>query len=730
MDRYIGKLLDDRYEIQEVIGSGGMAVVYKALCHRLNRPVAIKILKDDLSRDEEFRRRFHGESQAVAMMSHPNIVSVYDVSHTEGVDYIVMELIDGISLRQYMQQKGALNWRETLHFATQICKALEHAHGRGIIHRDIKPHNIMILKDGSVKVADFGIAHVGTAQTTLTGEALGSVHYISPEQAKGGKMDFRADLYSLGVVMYEMLTGRPPFDGDTPVSVAIQHFNAKATPPRALNPTIPEGLEQITLRAMEADISLRYPSASQMLQDMESFRQNPQMVFGESVAVTPETADPVKVRKATAPKKQKTKPAAKSKRKKKSRWPSVLIGSVIILAAIGFFAFMLTMLMRETFRQQEDIIVPDLKSMTVEHVQARYGDVFDFEIIEQSPLGSEAKGVILNQKPQKDMTVKTGATIKLYVSTGSVNLTMPPLENVPLEDARAILAKHNVTVREVMENNDKYVTNYIIRTEPVAGTPLTQGQEVVLVVSTGSEVWHVKTPKLTGMSITDALSLMEENGFEQGEVKYVVNDAARDTVVKQSVTANDLVRPGTQIDLEVSLGPAPKAQTPVIDRVSQSMTVQQFADAYLSIQASAPDGGTISYEWFVSETDSPADLKPVGTGAELEIDTANAGTLNYCCKVTNTLNDSAVSIYSDMIAVVVEPNAEMLTISLNIPLPEDSGDYVEVIVKLDSQEYMPPTLMERYGEVVIVNVTASGVHHVEVIVDGKLMFFEQMNFDV
>ncbi len=216
MDQYIGTLLDNRYEILEVIGTGGMAVVYKARCNRLNRLVAIKVLKRELSQDEEFRRRFHAESQAVAMLSHPNIVSVYDVSHSNNLDYIVMELIEGITLKQYLEQKGRLNWREALHFSTQIAKALEHAHSRGIIHRDIKPHNIMILKDGSVKVADFGIARISSAQNTLTREALGSVHYISPEQAKGGKVDYRSDLYSLGVVMYEMLTGRPPFDGDTP----------------------------------------------------------------------------------------------------------------------------------------------------------------------------------------------------------------------------------------------------------------------------------------------------------------------------------------------------------------------------------------------------------------------------------------------------------------------------------------------------------------------------------
>ena len=279
MDQYIGRLLDDRYEILEVIGTGGMAVVYKARCHRLNRLVAIKILKDEFARDEEFRRRFHAEGEAVAMLSHPNIVQVYDVSSSENANFIVMELIDGISLKQYMEKKGVLNWKETLHFAMQIAKGLEHAHSRGIIHRDIKPHNVMVLKNGSVKVMDFGIARVMSKSNTLTKEALGSVHYISPEQAKGGHTDNRSDIYSLSVVMYEMMTGRPPYDGESPVAVAIQHINGGAAMPSTLNPNIPGGLEQIIMKGIALEIQDRYVSATQMLQDMEEFRKNPAILF-------------------------------------------------------------------------------------------------------------------------------------------------------------------------------------------------------------------------------------------------------------------------------------------------------------------------------------------------------------------------------------------------------------------------------------------------------------------
>ena len=283
MDQYIGKFLDDRYEILDVLGTGGMAVVYKAKCHRLNRMVAIKILKEDLAEDEEIRNRFHDESQAVAQLNNPNIVNVFDVNQSDGVEYIVMELIEGITLKQYMRKRGtSLNWREALHFTVQILQALRHAHSRGIIHRDIKPQNIMVLRDGSVKVADFGIARINGSQRTMTQEALGSVHYISPEQARGSVIDARSDLYSAGVVLYEMLTGTLPYTGDSPVAVALQHVNSVPKPPRAVNPDIPLGMEQITKRAMAPNRDLRYDDADAMLADLDAFRKNPAIDFGYS----------------------------------------------------------------------------------------------------------------------------------------------------------------------------------------------------------------------------------------------------------------------------------------------------------------------------------------------------------------------------------------------------------------------------------------------------------------
>ena len=298
-DPYLGQMLENRYEILECIGVGGMSNVYKAKCHRLNRMVAVKILRSDLARDADFRRRFNAESQAVAQLQSPNIVQVYDVSKGGDLEYIVMELIDGITLKQYMEKRGRLNWRESLHFITQIMRGLAHAHSKGIIHRDIKPQNIMVLRDGSVKVADFGIACLENAAQTLTQQALGSVHYISPEQARGDRIDARTDIYSAGIVLYEMLTGRLPFEGESAVSVALQHLSAVPPTPRSVDPDIPDQLELICMKAMAQDMDRRYPSAEAMIQDLEAFRKDPEVSLNFQLEdirppVTDEPTQPLK----------------------------------------------------------------------------------------------------------------------------------------------------------------------------------------------------------------------------------------------------------------------------------------------------------------------------------------------------------------------------------------------------------------------------------------------------
>ena len=497
MDQYIGKLLDNRYEILEIIGTGGMARVYKARCHRLNRLVAIKILREDLAQDAEFRRRFHDESQAVAMLSHPNIVAVYDVSRSSDLEYIVMELIDGITLKQYMQKKGnKLNWREALHFITQIVKALGHAHSRGIIHRDIKPHNIMVLRDGSVKVADFGIARVASGgHSTLTQEALGSVHYISPEQARGSHIDARSDLYSAGVVLYEMITGRLPFEGDTPVSVAIQHINSIPLSPRELDPTIPEALEAITMKAMAPNPDNRYPSADAMLADLEEFRKNPSINFdydvSEFVPEEPEESAMTQIRTPHTPVRSRVpepeprrrryeepeeeeeepenRPRRRDRRRGGTNWPIIAAIVVILAFVAGLFYFMYQFFISSILMPSPDYTIPKLTGYTYEEVLQDPELRQEFNIVVgQTVESEEAAGTILRQDPASGSTVKSNnAEITVTVSGGPEVIQMIDVTNQEYLKALATLRDMGLSVEAPeYQFDDEVPANYIISYTP------------------------------------------------------------------------------------------------------------------------------------------------------------------------------------------------------------------------------------------------------------------------
>ena len=715
--------MDNRYEIQEVIGRGGMAVVYKAMCHRLNRLVAVKILKDEYSKDAEFRRRFHAESQAVAMLSHPNIVGVYDVSHTDDCDYIVMELIDGITLKQYLEQKGTLSWREVLHFAPQICKAIEHAHSKGVIHRDIKPHNIMVLKDGSVKVADFGIARMMSAQSTLTREALGSVHYISPEQAKGGKVDCRTDLYSLGVVMYEMLAGKPPFDGETPVSVAIQHIHSKPTPLRTINPSIPEGLVQIVMRAMCTDLNERYQSATQMLEDLERFRQDPSVLFEEpkkeSAPAQEETAEP----------EQKREPIRRTERKpkKKPSRTTILAFVLGILLAVTGLTALVSYLLRDVFRSGEEVRVPDLQETSVDALKSLYGDQFTFEIGEWVFDDKIPYGYVVSQEPKPKKSVKSGSTITVTASLGSKKMSMPNLVNYSVADAQSILSSFDVQVTVTYEENDIYVQDYVIRTSPTYGEPLSQGQQVELIVSKGTNAKLCEVPELTGMDVEEALALLDELELGKGNIKYVENELPKGTVTFQSIKQGTEVKEGTVINLQVSQGSAQKTQIPSIEIQPGSVTVEQGTTTVLSVAASVSDGGTLSYEWFCSETGTATNMQSVGTGVSLVVDTSAIGSKSYCCKITNTLGDNPVSIYSNMAKVTVTEEETAVTKTITLPLPAGDGE-ATILIKLDGANYMTPFTVDRSEGSIEIDVEAYGEHVVDVYVDGLLSLSRTMDF--
>ena len=750
MDHYIGRLLDDRYEILELIGTGGMAVVYKARCNRLNRLVAIKILKEELSKDEEFRRRFHAESQAVAMMSHPNIVAVYDVSHSDNIDYIVMELIEGITLKQYMEQKGTLNWREALHFATQIAKALEHAHSRGIIHRDIKPHNIMVLKDGSVKVADFGIAQMATAQNTLTREALGSVHYISPEQAKGAHVDARTDLYSLGVVMYEMLTGRPPFDGDTPVSVAIQHINAKATPPRELNPSIPLGLEQITMHAMTADRDKRYANATQMLEDLERFRRDPNCTFDftqprdtlnlgslleQTRRVQPER--PSAERRQEAPlRPDPQKPAASGserghREEQKGSRVAVIAGIVCIaLAILGIVYFLYSYFISDLFTKTEEDIVPDLIGENYETLDKSQYPNFKIEV-GQWRASDEESGTILDQSPDPGRNAKVGTTIELTVSSGSEENRMPDLVNMTLTAAQTTLNTMSVSVtsQPVYETSDDVTDGYVIRTEPVKDTILTDGQTVVIYVSQGSAVETTPVPALVGLPVEEAKKRIEEAGLSTGSATAVESDLPQGTVTFQSVDADQEVRKGTVINLQISRGPT-DAATPTIVSQSESTSVARGASLTLEVRAETEDKGVLSYAWYLTPTGGTDDGVLVSSRESCDVDTSTAGVYYYFCKVVNTLGDETAFVYSDTIRVTVEDAGR--EIILHVRMPSEHGKYqVSVMVGDDLQiEPYEVDMDETPGRDIEIPIKGSGLLLVVVYLDGEEYDKQLIDFDL
>ena len=566
MDQYIGRMLDDRYEILELIGSGGMANVYKARCHRLNRLVAVKILKSDLADNADFRRRFRDESRAVAQLSHANIVSVYDVSTSGDTEYIVMELIDGITLKQYMERRGRMDWRESLHFITQIMRGLSHAHSRGIIHRDIKPQNIMVLRDGSVKVADFGIACLANANQTLTQEALGSVHYISPEQARGDRIDARSDIYSAGVVLYEMLTGRLPFEGDSAVSVAIQHLSSVPLAPRDIDPSIPEPLELICMKAMSSDPDKRYASADAMLEDLEKFRKDPTVdmdyIRQELAAVQTDSEPTMPIptaQVATAVKKRadqlrRSEPEedVRPRDKKSIAIMAGIFGAALVLV---FLLFKLILGDFGPAGSNKSYEVPDVRGMTVEEAQIADGVKGIFEIVVKGTQRSDTyePGQIMQQSPEAGRSRKSNFVIEVYVAAEAVKVPMPNVSGMEYRQARIDLQELGLDLSfdMVNQNSDSTAKDLVISTVPAAGEPLSQGQKITLYVSTGPKT--VTVPSFVGQDIAIAIKNAQDMGLTVGQPLFdPFSPVETGRVTEQSIDANQVVDGGTQIVFTVS----------------------------------------------------------------------------------------------------------------------------------------------------------------------------------
>ena len=639
MDQYIGKMLDNRYEILERIGTGGMAIVYKAKCHRLNRLVAIKILKSDLAQNEEFRRRFNAESQAVAQLSHPNIVSVYDVSRGGDMEYIVMELIDGITLKQYMEKRGQLNWRESLHFITQIMRGLSHAHSRGIIHRDIKPQNIMVLRDGSVKVADFGIACLADSAQTLTQEALGSVHYISPEQARGDRPDARSDIYSSGVVLYEMLTGRLPFEGESAVSVAIQHLSSIPLAPREINPDIPEQLELICMKAMAPDLEHRYQSADAMIADLEAFRKNPEveMKFDLSDLRPEENDEPTRTIR-TMPSHTVTIPVHQPERNYPHRERDedeeprrtgngkrgVLVGAVTVAAVAVVIVLFKTILGSFAPAVVDQYQVPDLYNMTIEEAEndPRIEGVFEIQKAGSEFSADVPEGHILRQDPKKEETRKgSQLVIQVWVSAGEETGEVPDLENKSEQDARILLEKLNkeynleLTVEapeELKQFSEEITEGYVIKTEPAQGEILKKGDTVKLILSKGPDIKPVTVLPFVGMSIDSVLSQLESYKLtcDAADVEVVDSDKPGGTIVWQSPASGETVPEWTTIKFRVSAGLASSALPITVD-------IPQNGKDIVKVEIYVGDEPNPQYSETVYEADGAVSTTLYGTGRKM-----------------------------------------------------------------------------------------------------------------
>ncbi len=597
MDKYIGKRLDGRYEIHELIGQGGMAYVYRAYDRIENRWVAIKILREELSDNSDFLRRFRNESKAIAVLSHPNIVKVYDVSFGDRIQYIVMEYVDGITLKQYIEQQGEIKWREALYFTVQILQALQHAHERGIIHRDIKPQNIMLLEDGSIKVMDFGIARFTQAETqTMTDKAIGSVHYIAPEQARGGHINDKADIYSVGVMLYEMLTGQLPFVADNAVSVAIMQMQAEPTPPTRINPSIPKGLEEITMHAMEKNPAQRFPSAADMLEDVERFRRNPEMVFNYGDQVDHAYARGTSIYDTAGDRQQdyndnyeyeeeyvRSKNGAKA-----SMVVTGIVAAVVVVGLVVGGIFLWNYFRNNTDTSSDEVIVPTFTGMIYETEikdNAEYAD-FEFEIVEGNQ-PSQPAGVVLNQNPQAGMTVKRGKTITLTVNGGTLEqVVVEDVTGDSQQDAYDTLEALGLSPRIQAVADDETAVGYVVRTDPAAGSTVASGSSITIFVSSGPAEEQVTVPNVVGSSLSTAESDLEANGLVRGSVSYDdESDQPEGTVLSSDPEGGTRVSEGSAVNLVVSSGRGAEKTVhydiPLPSGVSEDLEMSIYVDGEL-----------------------------------------------------------------------------------------------------------------------------------------------------
>ncbi|MCI8442470.1 MAG: Stk1 family PASTA domain-containing Ser/Thr kinase [Provencibacterium sp.] len=624
MDKYIGKRLDGRYEIRELTGVGGMANVYKAVDLAENRWVAVKILREEYMDNEEFLRRFRNESKAVATLSHPNIVKVYDVSFSPRMYSIVMEYIDGITLKEFIDRQGRLGWKETVHFTVQILRALQHAHDNGIVHRDVKPQNMMLLSDGTIKVTDFGIARFARSNTrTITDRAIGSVHYISPEQAQGGATDEKTDIYSLGVMMYEMLTGRLPFDADTPVSVALKQIQLEPARPCTLNPDIPEGLEAITMRAMQKDPARRYQSAAEMLRDIDEFKRNPSISFaykylGREVHIASEEEQEGGWRRKKKRGKEKTRairsekeqadiePQEEEEEEERPRIPflSVLTGITVAFVLVSGIFVGTMFYFNNPFQTVDSIPVPDLigKKFSTVKYDSTYVEN-DIRIVQTVEFNNDfEEDIIFEQNPRAGRSMKKGSTIQVTVSAGAQQVTLRDLSGMESNEAYEVLEKNGLKNYEEMRiYDDNIAEGYVVKTDPPANEQVNSDTAIQVFVSMGRENKLIQVPDITGMKLTDAKRFLKNLSISIGRTTTVESDLERGTVVEQMPEPGSEVAQGATIDVDVSGGAEESKRLAIVitlPKLSDLLIVEAWLDGQLVHEAKlTPGTDPSSVQW-------------------------------------------------------------------------------------------------------------------------------------
>ncbi len=601
MDNFIGKLLAGKYEIVELIGIGGMAYVYKATDISTHVTVAVKVLKEEFVDNQEIVRRFYNESKVVQTLSHPNIVKVHDVVSDGGSQFIVMEYMDGISLKEYIEKVSVISWKEAVHFTIQILRALQHAHDRSVIHRDIKPQNIMLMGDGSIKVMDFGIARFSRGQNqTVTDKAIGSVHYISPEQARGDYVDERTDIYSVGVMLFEMVTGQLPFEADSPVSVAIKQIQSTPRLPSQINAHLPKGLEEIILKAMQKDPAMRYPSAVAMLTDLDQFRRDPRTVFHYSYGAEGDSGSTKAFEKVKREKQDVI--VEYDDTKPKSAVVPILTGitTAFIMVALAFVGAMLWI--NNPFKVVQDVKLPNFIGSAFDTTQEQYNGKFVFVVENTEYNETYEKGVIFDQDPKPNRMVKENATVTVKVSRGPRTVTIPEFTGHDVVTVSSSLINMGLIPVEVQEYNPSVTENAVIRTSPISGTEVSVGTEVTLYVSMGDEKKTAKVPNVTNISIEDARRLLEKNKLQAGYPTYVRDDTPEGTVLEQDIPEGTEVDQGTAVNLTVSSGNQGETRVSIAVPLPTNITTPCELKAYL-------DGKLYATETLTPSTDKT--WKPV-----------------------------------------------------------------------------------------------------------------------